>query len=827
MGSIKNDDKEIVNAINDTYKKLSRKLRRSNFAEHKCLDLHVHTPASHDYVKVNEENDQTTEYKLLLEKIASSGVDIVAITDHNNINGYEAIQQIIQSDEDIEKKLSNKLILPGIEIDCYGNHFLVIFDNNIDTEKIKSFIYICGLKNSDNEEQSADRVTPLLLCEEAYKLNGIVMLAHADAKKGFMQSYFKSKDEIKEIEEFELIGQTVQNVLRSKSLLGISLNNLKNVETCESLLHNWGIENRKIIQSSDSHSSLDMYEGSGKPFGTKTCWMKMGNLSFKALVMSLKQQNSIAALEKPVFNKEIFIKGIAVRGGFLINNSSKNKDDFAIFPFSPELNCIIGARGTGKSTLIEIIDYIFNFETYYDDDIKEEKNRSPFAIPLTAKDIERHIIGRYNYAIIFMSCGGNVFAIHSNPKGFSSPNISIYEFDINKDTFINKCNCKKLTGKGISDIIKLKETFKVKVYKQKDLQEMTTTADGITKLIDGLNIIGIGHEYLEQKMLMKKGYKEIQSLCEPMVKDRWDDPKADYTDNNLEKKYLDYFKVYEKYIEYYKESITNINNRLKGKLELSYKIKFDDKLLYEMSKNISIQYERMHGNNYQLEWAMQKDFKLFIENNIKDCPDILFLIFTHNYNAIYKKLSLNNYGMSLESIKIIIDKLWNAVNQDYAPLLPLPIIDFKLNVNYEIKPVEQFVERKKLSFGQRTVGALLLIMHGATELGDKLPLIIDQPEDDLDNSYIYHMLVKQFCRVKENKQLLIATHNPNIPVCGEAENIIVLDSNGINGWVDCYGTVDNKSVSKAVLRILEGDFEAFKRRAEVYGFELIDLPTTK
>lgn len=84
------------------------------------------------------------------------------------------------------------------------------------------------------------------------------------------------------------------------------------------------------------------------------------------------------------------------------------------------------------------------------------------------------------------------------------------------------------------------------------------------------------------------------------------------------------------------------------------------------------------------------------------------------------------------------------------------------------------------------------------------------------------MLVKQFCTVKETKQLLIATHNPNIPVCGKSENIIVLASDGHNGWIDCYGSIDLSSVSKAVLRILEGDFDAFRRRAEVYGFELIE-----
>lgn len=231
-----------------------------------------------------------------------------------------------------------------------------------------------------------------------------------------------------------------------------------------------------------------------------------------------------------------------------------------------------------------------------------------------------------------------------------------------------------------------------------------------------------------------------------------------------------------------------------------------------MSKNIAIQYERKKGNNYALELTMKKDFYKFVSTNISNCPDILYLIFTHNHKEIHSRLKLDEYGIPENKIEPIVDKLWSSINHDYAPLLPYPIVDFQLNVNYGIKQNVVYVDRNKLSFGQKTVGALLLIMHGATELGDMIPLIIDQPEDDLDNSYIYHMLVKQFCTVKETKQLLIATHNPNIPVCGESENIIVLASDGHNGWIECYGSIDLSSISKAVLRILEGDFDAFRRR---------------
>ena len=62
--------------------------------------------------------------------------------------------------------------------------------------------------------------------------------------------------------------------------------------------------------------------------------------------------------------------------------------------------------------------------------------------------------------------------------------------------------------------------------------------------------------------------------------------------------------------------------------------------------------------------------------------------------------------------------------------------------------------------GQKSVAMLLMIVTAAHDLGDNRPLIIDQPEDDLDNIYIYSSLVKEFRKIKNRRQLIFATHNP-------------------------------------------------------------------
>ena len=87
----------------------------------------------------------------------------------------------------------------------------------------------------------------------------------------------------------------------------------------------------------------------------------------------------------------------------------------------------------------------------------------------------------------------------------------------------------------------------------------------------------------------------------------------------------------------------------------------------------------------------------------------------------------------------------------------------------------------------------------------------------LDNSYVYHTLVKQLADVKEKRQLIVATHSPNIAVAGNAENILVLKGNGENGWIECNGTIHNNRVSNEAVDILEGNETVFKERAELYG----------
>jgi ABC-type multidrug transport system ATPase subunit len=94
-------------------------------------------------------------------------------------------------------------------------------------------------------------------------------------------------------------------------------------------------------------------------------------------------------------------------------------------------------------------------------------------------------------------------------------------------------------------------------------------------------------------------------------------------------------------------------------------------------------------------------------------------------------------------------------------------------------------------------------------------IIIDQPEDDLDNQTIYEDVIKLIRKMKKEVQFIFATHNPNIPVLGDAE--LVQSCSFVDDKLSVQsGSVDNPDTQKTIVDIMEGGQEAFNRRKEIY-----------
>lgn len=140
-------------------------------------------------------------------------------------------------------------------------------------------------------------------------------------------------------------------------------------------------------------------------------------------------------------------------------------------------------------------------------------------------------------------------------------------------------------------------------------------------------------------------------------------------------------------------------------------------------------------------------------------------------------------------------------------------VEINLNVAHGATPV--FRKLNMLSTGQQCTAILHMLLLESVD-----PLLMDQPEDNLDNAFIANRIVSELREAKTKRQFLFATHNANIPVFGDAEWIgvfTVTDNHGCLG-LDAQGSIDVPEIRDHVASILEGGRDAFIQRKEKYEF---------
>ncbi len=147
----------------------------------------------------------------------------------------------------------------------------------------------------------------------------------------------------------------------------------------------------------------------------------------------------------------------------------------------------------------------------------------------------------------------------------------------------------------------------------------------------------------------------------------------------------------------------------------------------------------------------------------------------------------------------------------------LPKLSVTKRVEGQGKP-PKYVPRdfSKLSLGQQQSVLLALMLTSKS----RAPLIVDQPEDNLDSEFIYKTLVPVIRAAKERRQIIVVTHNANIAVLGDAEQIVVLKATNDKALVVARGSIDEPQTNAAACAILEGSPEAFERRARIYGIAI-------
>ena len=154
---------------------------------------------------------------------------------------------------------------------------------------------------------------------------------------------------------------------------------------------------------------------------------------------------------------------------------------------------------------------------------------------------------------------------------------------------------------------------------------------------------------------------------------------------------------------------------------------------------------------------------------------------------------------------------WDTLNQVIKNKENLYSFLFGLDyINIEYMLTLNGTVLNKLSPGER--GLVLLIFYLVLDK-KSIPIIIDQPEDNLDNQSIYTKLVPCILEAKKRRQVILVTHNPNIAVACDSEQVIVAEiDKKINSIKYISGSIEDKEINRKIVEILEGTFPAFNLR---------------
>lgn len=156
-----------------------------------------------------------------------------------------------------------------------------------------------------------------------------------------------------------------------------------------------------------------------------------------------------------------------------------------------------------------------------------------------------------------------------------------------------------------------------------------------------------------------------------------------------------------------------------------------------------------------------------------------------------------------------IENQVNDVVDLYDYLFSLDFVDY----NYELRQGNKNLDQ--LSPGEK--GALLLIFYLLLDNND-IPLIIDQPEDNLDNHSVANILVPFIKKAKSKRQIILVTHNPNLAVVADAEQVIYTELDKENNYKFSFkaGAIENPEINECIVKVLEGAMPAFNKRKLKY-----------
>lgn len=853
-------------------------------------DFHLHTKADKEFKYSGDENEYVTSY---IDKLKKENINIGVITNHNkfDIDEFKTLKK--------KAKKENIGLFSGVELSvndgANGIHCLIVFDYTAwysnGEDYINQFLTSAfeGIANRENENTRCNyNLTQLLKKLDEHSNQGrdsFIILAHVEQRSGFFNEFNGGR-----------IQQFSNDELFKKYVLGF-----QKVRTRDEV-SKWkvwlGDRLPAFVEGSDCKDIDEVGVSHTQNGENKLTYIKVGELSFEALKYALMDwENRVSNDIKPII-KNAYIKSISFEGGLLDNNQIN---------FSPELNTLIGIRGSGKSSILEILRHSLGItlssitmDSKYKDGLIENVLKSGGKV--TIDIVDRHneeyriekIYGQrediYKDGVLQPTI--SIGAIMDYPVYFGQKDLSNKDADFESDLINrligtklksiqskindkkreienivieikklrNLSDLKKETNQVINNAKHQLESFKSKGIEEK-LRNQTIFESDIAKLkqvyqtiynyLSDINTIVSNHSHffeneIKSSEINRELFNEVNVYIS-QLKNEFEKIKEVSINS---KKNLGKIKDIINKIDLKKEGLKEEFAKIKRELNtdsinpdkfLTLNRQIETSLLklkeIEKNENKRVQLENILLNELvELENLWHKEYKILDDE-------------VQRINNSENKLSINveykgRRDKFLEKIKQIFkgtgirDTSYQEIEQSYKDFIQIYRDDSKLNEILSEGQLTDFkrrfsesldellvyqVESKinimynsksldKHSLGQRASALILFLLAQK----DNDILIIDQPEDDLDNQTIYDEVIKEIKKMKGGMQFIFATHNANIPVLGDSEKVIVcsFDDKKMNVH---SGTIDNTTTQKNIVDIMEGGNEAFNRRKNIYG----------
>lgn len=877
-------------------------------------DLHIHSfGASHDVT------DQAMTPEAIVATAAAENIAVIAITDHNDISNVARAIEVAAA--------HCVVVIPGVELSTPQGHLLCYFPSH--QHLTRFFARLSVLDAGTPTSRCQQSIIECLAAAEAQ--GGFGVLAHVDVPSGY---------------EHDNPGASPHkfDVICHRALLGIELKHATSdvsYSATDAVLDRARMGQQRIVRlglgakqflarvlNSDAHS-LGLL-GRNAVSAKRITRYKMDVPSFAALRIAFEDADARVRIEDQIPQSVPRVVGIFLDGGFL---------DQQVIRFSPNLNCIIGGRGTGKSTTFEGVRCLIGSRDEPSKVVDSEVWPDQLHLIWQDKAGQQHVLSRHKTmemqnvddpdggpCTFDIDCFGQGDAARISHKAESSP-LALLGY---LDKFVDLRDAAAEEEAARQELLNLQteiETAQRQVALIPQFErQLATTKQALTAMQkpEVKELIELQRQLAtERELRLQIGQKlkrlkensdvsaqstvaaEIGGLANPAALKLG---RAEYESiireansfkavvNDAQQKITAGVAGLEKLIlaqvGTWRTKETDAQTRIDGKkkelealkvtFDMAYiaKLASDEASHLQTLKNLGTwkthlaELKRKRMATLSRRWAARDriatqreafgkaatatlkealsdlQVSLKFQRNahspeaaeqiiaamgwrtnqqvrasylVEDLtvPALLDAIQRTDVGALAGLETKDGFGaFDKDEAKAILEKLAEPTVRfalERVALYDLPRLQVSKLVDDGKGGKRRFArEFSKLSLGQQQ-SILLALMLSANR--DK-PLIIDQPEDNLDGEFIYSTLVPVLRRAKERRQVIIVTHNPNVAVLGDAEQIVVMKAHNDRGEIVTRGSIDNPETRDAACAILEGAMEAFTRRAKMYGVAL-------